>query len=329
MATLRDIAEATGLNISTVSRALNGNRYISRKTCELVEKVAGELGYSTPQMRRSKERSIALIVPELRSQYYVDMIHTFKSRLNSKGYIAIFTIGGYSCQEMGAAIQEIKKFDVSGMFLVSGGIAKKELFAVASLLSGIPSILLSETSHLTPVDTIFIDQSYIVELVVKHLKAQNYKEIGYIGEHLSGTRLNALKLSCRQNDIIIDENMIFSGEERFEEGGYLRAKDMLKCKKLPDAVVASYDEIAIGAMRAFKEAGIRIPEDIAIIGIDDVRMASYLSPQLTSVNTPVEQMCVSAIDLLLNQIENRHEHIVQHISLQSKLILRESTIKSD
>jgi LacI family transcriptional regulator len=327
MAKMKDIAALTGLNISTVSRALSGSSDISEKTRKIVLDTANEIGYQTKSMHRAAKKTIGLVVPELYSQYYSDLFHIIKKELRKKGYSIVVTISEYSANDALIAIRDMKALGVSGIILISGGFSNKELLSLIDSMTDMPKLLLSETSHNLPVDTIFIDQNYIVELIIQHIKEQNFQEIGYLGENLSTPRLKALYALCKQNGIIFHDNMIFSGAERFELGGYLRAKEMLKRGHLPDVVVACYDEIAIGAMHAFEEAGLHIPQDIAIIGVEDIQAAQYLHTPLTSVNTPVVQMCSIAVKLLLTQIESPDDHVVQHVSLQSKLVPRESTLR--
>ena len=328
MATMQDIADKTGFNISTISRALNGNRDISESTRQIILDAKKTLGYENKKMRQFAKKTIGIIVPELHHQPYIDMLQNIQNILHSKGFTTIITISGYSPEEIRISVREMKRLEISGVFVVTSIIKEKQLKEVISMLSGIPTLFLSETNHLLPVDTIFIDQSYIIDIIVQHLKERKCAEIAYFGEHLSNIRLEILIDSCKENGIVLRENMIFNGIKRSEEAGYSHAKRYLKRNDRPDTIVASYDQIAIGAMRAFHEAGVLVPEDVAIMGIDDEQVAKYLPTRLTSVKTPVNQMCSIAVKLLLNQIAFPREHVVQHVSLLSKLIVRESSRRS-
>lgn len=327
MVRMSDIAEKTGLNISTVSRALSGSCDISEATRNMVLQMADKLGYTTREHRNFARKTILIIVPELLSQYYSEMIHTLKSELSIKGYKVITAIGGYGEEEICATLNDVKSFEVSGMFLVFSGLINSNMANIYSKMPNIPTVLLSELGTTIPLDTIFISQRCIMELAVAHLKDLGHRAIGYVGEYFSNCRLAELKSICKETGLELLDQSIFVGSERFENGGYLRMKEMIASENLPTAVISSYDQIAIGAMRAALEANLRIPRDISFIGIDDIAAGAYLPIPLTSIMTPVTQMCTIAVKLLHDLIENPREHIVQHVSLQSKLVIRDSTAR--
>ncbi|MEG1755885.1 MAG: LacI family DNA-binding transcriptional regulator [Clostridia bacterium] len=327
MARMSDIAKKTGLNISTVSRALNGSYDISESTRILVQEVANEIGYITREHRILARKTILIIVPELLSQYYSEMIHALRADLGNKGYKVITVVSGYSQTEICMTLNDIRAYEVSGIFLVFSAIDSNELAGIYAKMQNIPTVLLSEMGTTIPLDTIFISQNYIMELAVNHLKELGHHSIGYIGEKLSNQRLRELQDICVHNDMNLLERNIAIGEERFELGGSLRMREMIAKGNLPSAIIACYDQMAIGAIHAAMEAGIKVPRDLSILGIDDIDVDEYLPIPLTSIMTPVSQMCTVAVKLLHDLIEKPREHIVQHVSLQSKLIIRDSTAR--
>ena len=129
----------------------------------------------------------------------------------------------------------------------------------------------------------------------------------------------------KKNRLEMNPQFVKRTGTRFEEGGYELAVELMKEEKLPTAVVVCYDQVAFGVMRAFQEKGVRIPEDISVVGFDNIIMDDYCSVPLTSVVNPVEQLGVTAIKILLDAVENGGEHIVQNVSLQSRLVVRNST----
>ena len=128
-----------------------------------------------------------------------------------------------------------------------------------------------------------------------------------------------------QHNLFVDTRFVKRGSDRFERGGYILAKELMEEKELPTAIIAGYDQFAIGAMKLFQENGIRIPEDMAILGFDNIVLDEYLPVTLTSVTNPVEQMGATAVKLLLDAIKNPKTHVVQTVTLQSRLIVRSST----
>jgi LacI family transcriptional regulator len=117
------------------------------------------------------------------------------------------------------------------------------------------------------------------------------------------------------------------GKERFELGGYLRAKELLKEQGEPrvTAVLACYDQVALGALDAFAEEGVRVPEDLSIIGFDNIILNDYLPIQLTSISNPTEQLSALAVKLLMDNLVEKEGHVVQNVSLQPRLVVRGST----
>ena len=137
--------------------------------------------------------------------------------------------------------------------------------------------------------------------------------------------LDALCKYLRQRGLEVIPAFMKRGEERFEKGGYLRAVELLKEKELPTAIFASYDQIAFGAICAFEEYGIRVPEDISIIGFDNIVMDNYHPVKLSSITNPADQMGITAVKILLDAINHPRSHVVQNVALQSRLVTRMST----
>ncbi len=325
MARMSDIAKKANLNISTVSRALNGSPDISKETRDTVIKIASELGYVTRERRILSRRTIAILIPELLCQEYPEMIHTLRSKMQNNGYDMISIVTGYHPSNIYTALCHVKSYDVSGAFIIFSAIDRTNLNGLFAKLPSIPVTIISEIDTTIPLDTIYISQTQIMQLAASHLQSLGHQSIGYIGEAHSFQRLEELRAVCDRLHMHLMESAVIVGEERFEEGGYRRMKKLLEGPNLPTAVIASYDQMAIGAMRACQEADIRIPRDISIIGIDNIAADAFLTVPLTSVLNPVVQMCSVAAKLMLDQIENPHEHIVQHVSMQPKLVIREST----
>ena len=129
----------------------------------------------------------------------------------------------------------------------------------------------------------------------------------------------------KQNDLEVNPAFFKQGRERFEEGGYLRALELLQEPELPTAVLTSYDQVAYGATRAFLEYGLRVPEDISIIGFDSVSQGAHYPVPLTSISNPVGQMGIIAVKILMDAINSPQNHVVQNIAIQGRLVVRAST----
>ncbi len=329
MPKMRDIAEKTGLNISTVSRALRDAPDISPETVSLVKRAAMQMGYHLRTSARGSN-TIGLIVPEVGSHYYSEMVETIERELKKRGYSMIVIIGGFDVGGILAAFDQMLKHDICGMIVndcfvlnAKDDIQKHDRIAH----SVVPLVLISENKVKLPVDTISIATEMGVRLAVDHLVELGHSEIGYIGEFASDVRYLALTQYLRERGLPVREQHMKRGKERFELGGFLRAKELLKEQEEPraTAVLTCYDQVGLGALDAFAEEGIRVPEDISVIGFDNIILNDYLPIQLTSMSNPTEQLGALAVKLLMDNLLEKEAHVVQNVSLQPRLVVRGST----
>lgn len=329
MVKLRDIAQKTGLNVSTVSRALRDCPDIGADTCKLVKRIARELGYYTRKIDYNRHKTIAVILPEVSSQYYAELTHSLAAEIKKHGYGMLLALSGFSSAAVDDAFELLVEQEICGMLICyvaeSDAVRSDGWFCEKLLKSEVPVVLLSEINSPVPIDMVYVDSNRCMQLAVDHLLDLGHQSIGYIGEFSSDSRYWSLCSTMEQKGIAMKHNFIKRGPERFEQGGYLRAKELLEEKELPTAVIASYDQVAIGAMKAFNEAGLRIPEDISVVGIDNIVTDDYLATELTSITNPANQMGIIAVKILIDSISNKEDHVVQNVSLQSKLVVRNST----
>lgn len=329
MTKLRDIAEKTGLNVSTVSRALRDAPDIKPATVSLVKKTALQMGYRLRAQGKASN-TVGLIVPEVGSHYYSELVATVGRELKKRGCAMIICIGGFNVSGILEAFDEILQHDVCGLIIndcfqlnAEDEIQRHDRIAHSVL----PLVLISENDVRLPVDTICIDDKVAVRLVIEHLKALGHRDIGYIGEYASDVRYRAYRDVMQENGLPVCDSHIKRGRERFELGGYLRAKELLAepdAKKVT-AVVACYDQVALGALNAFSEAGVRVPEDISVVGFDNIILNDYLPIQLTSITSPTEQLSALAVKLLMDNIKEGENHVMQNVSLLPRLVVRNST----
>ncbi len=329
MVKLRDIALKTGLNVSTVSRALRDSSDISPDTCKLVKKVARELGYRFRIEDKSRSKTIGVILPEVSSHYYAELAHSLSTEIRKQGYNMFVVLSGFASEAVDEAFELLAQQDVCGIlicyFFDTDAVRGNGWFSERLIKSEIPVVLLSEINSAVPIDMIYVDSDGCMQLAVEHLISLGHEKIGYIGEYTSDSRFRALVDYMEQKALTLKPEFVKRGAERFEIGGYLRTKELLAEKQLPSAIIACYDQVAIGVMKALNEAGLRVPEDISVIGVDNIVMNDYLPVKLTSITNPVGQMGIVAVKLLMDSLNNREDHVVQNVALQSKLIIRDST----
>jgi len=189
----------------------------------------------------------------------------------------------------------------------------------------IPIVFTSDGKSSPHFDYIETDNYTSVEVALDHLIGLGHTRFGYVGEVLSNVRRMAFETVLEKRGIAVDSKLIKVGYSRYEQGGFEQMNALLDESEHPTAVLASYDHIAIGAMRAAHLRGLRIPDDVSIVGIDSIQLSAFLTPPLTTVSHPVNDMGAIATELLFDKIENPKNKLIKHVTLQPSLLIREST----
>lgn len=330
LVTLKDIAERAGVNISTVSRALNHRSDIAEETRKMIESIAKELNYRpnlTAQALMGKStKLIGVLVPEVESNYFVKIVNYLEEFLRIQGYSMIMVISHFDYNLEVEVLELFENRNVDGI-LVACSLSDEITKQIDYLKKKhIPVVLIEALNHLPNYDYVMIDDTYGMMLAVEHLMNQGHTKIGFISDNMNADiRYPMYRKAMSNNGLKVNEKFVYKRPERFEEGGYLAAKEMLNCEERPTAIIAGYDSIAIGVMRAIWEAGYRIPEDFAIVGNDNIREAAYLPKGLSTISPPVQEMAKMVVNLLIEKIENPENQVIHNIKLKPELIIRETT----
>lgn len=330
MATLKDIAKLAGVNKSTVSRALDGIGGVGEEKRKEILKIADELGYipdeSAKVLAGKNARTIGIILPELDCNYYASVVGTIEMKLKERGYSLIIGQTGFRYEDELHYLKLFIRKKVDGILfdLYNTDIFQEQFEEIKKSIN-VPIVFIENSLSLPEYGAIDIDNHYGVELAIEHFAKSGFKRIGFVSEYLSSKiRLPAFEDALRKYGIPVDGKLIKIGKERLEEGGYLRMKELIEQGDLPEAVFASYDTMAHGALKALAEHGIRVPQDISIIGFDNIREASYFTVPLTTVAPPVIEMGEIAVGSLLDKIEKKENSVGPHISLKPRLVIRNS-----
>ncbi len=329
MSTVKEIAEQLGVHPSTVSRALNGSRKISAEVREKVlatakamdYKLRGRGGRATPDWNTA-----GIIVPEVLSDYYARIVHLAKTSLAARGYSTIVKITSFTPKEMLEAINSMNRIQVKCLLIV---LDSEESFSDRILRSlyatHLPVVLLTSRFHASMnMDCIHLDENAGICMAIEHLQQRGHSEVGFIGEKMTAGRLMVFKQVMKSMKMELQPQWICIGKERMEEGGYLRMKELLNLPHPPKAVFCSYDQMAVGAIHAIQEAGKRVPEDIAVIGFDDIAAAPYVAGGITTVANPCKDMVSIAVSVLLSRV-TAPDSAYQEIALRPTLMVRSTT----
>ncbi|MDI3312349.1 MAG: LacI family DNA-binding transcriptional regulator [Thermoanaerobacterium sp.] len=325
MATIKDVASLAGVAISTASYALNNNPRISNETKEKVLAAARQLNYQpngiARDLKSNKTNTIGLILSDLSGPFYSELIKGIQDVTIANGYdlIAVSSIGGKNS----TAVKFLKEKRTDGVIVLAHNIDNKLIINAAR--KDMPVVLLDRPLDSEYVLNIQVDNEGGAYKAVEHLISLGHNEIIYLSgpnnSYDNLKRFEGYKRALKDNKINFSGRWLYQGNFT-KEGGYHAAKVMLLQNDLPDAIFAANDEMAIGAIEAFKQAGVEIGKDIAIVGFDDIQLAEYVNPSLTTVKQPMREMGAMAAQQIFQALNGNF--FTEPILLQTELIIRES-----
>ena len=288
MVNLEDIAREAGVSASTVSRALNGKSSISEETRRRVMLAAEQLQYRKRAYTTSTVRlqNIAgIVIPDMTSDYYTRLLHTINLRFLQKGFSTLCRVTNFDPEQTVQAVGHMARIRVACLLIIMDDteVISGELLDAVRMTCLPTMFITSRYISSLDVDCLFVDEERGNTMAVEHLLHRGYRKIGFIGETNTRNRYDFFQKVMRRYDVPVNASFVGIGRERGEEGGYLRMREILSRVDLPDAIYASYDQMAIGALHAIGEAGLRTPGHIAVIGFDDIPTARYIAGGLTTI----------------------------------------------
>lgn len=329
MANLDDIAREAGVSASTVSRVLNDRASISEETRQRVLLVAERLqyrkrAYASNTLRAQKVAGV--IIPDMTSDYYARMLHTINVRFQQKDFTVLCAITNFDPGQTVNAVKQISQNHVSCLLIVMDDteVISQKLIDTVRLI-GLPTMFItSKYISSLDVDCLFVDEERGNTMAVEHLLHRGYRRIGFIGENNTRNRCDFFLKVMKQYGMPVNPAFVRIAQNRGEEGGYLRMKEILSQVELPDAIYASYDQMAIGAIHAIRESGLRVPTDIAVIGFDNIPTSQYIEGGLTTIGTPFDEIAAIVVRILLHRISQPFGQ-PQQVAIKPSLIVRATT----
>ncbi len=330
--TVKDVAKRAGVSPATVSRVCNHNPSISQETRDRVLKAIAELGYELPGQTESASpsvKTIGIVLPPsdrdaYENTFYLKVIRGINQVCNQRQVTSTVVTGEVYAETL-RSVQTLHRSGKADGFILL--YSRKNDFIIDYLCEqGLLYVIVGKPDDL-PGQTMCIDNDNLLagREAADYLYSLGHRRIGYLGEENTESLYHSLWNLLPEYGLELVPGWMKQGRERFETGGYLRARELLREKELPTAVIAGYDQMAYGAMRAFAEAGLRVPEDISVVGNSSALPDEACPMSLTTIMKPVEQMCVQAVRILRDAMENPKTHIIQSVTFQSKLVIRNST----
>ncbi|GEM02754.1 LacI family transcriptional regulator [Halolactibacillus halophilus] len=329
--TIYDIAKATGFSITTVSKVLNNYPDVGKKTREKILKTVDEMGYFPSSYARTlttkKSYTLGVIYMEslgigLKHSFFNAIIQAFKQVVELEGYDLLF-IANKIGDEKKSYLDHFKYRGVDGVVVFSSENDDDELEKV--IQSDLPSVIIDLDS--TDTNVIYSDNYRGIEMALKYFLELGHTKIAHIAGHqntFSGIeRMKGFLKATKQLGIQIPPSYIVNGGFFSIEGGKEAMQQLLVLNDRPTAVFASSDTMAFGAMKAIQEAGLRVPEDISIIGYDNVEWSDYVTPRLTTVKQDVDKIGADAARILMGSINGEKTAYTKEV-VPVSLIKRDS-----
>jgi LacI family transcriptional regulator len=326
MITITEIAKHVGVSPSTVSKALRGSDDINKETAVKISAMAAEMGYSLEKRKKHlKRKCVGILCPEVISNYYARIVSKLTELFRDKEVETFLAVSDFNGQREESLLQQMIDMKMAAIICITEQDTLSPLIRKDTKLHGIPILQIAMNLQSMGHDNICIDERMGLMLIVNHLAQLGHKHIAFIGEKYSERRLQYFQEAMRNHGL--SENNVHITQSRHWQAGYELADNLLVVgKRLPvSAVVAEYDDIAVGAIRRLHEAGLQTPADYSIVGFDDAKYCRYLPVSLTTIESHVEDMCNIAFDIIVKKIRDPKYKVMQNISIVPDLIVREST----
>jgi LacI family transcriptional regulator len=328
MPTIFDIARESGVSYSTVSRTLSGFEYVKASTREKVLAAAEKLGYVPNQQARSlaggPSNLIGVLVPTLSNDYIIEILQGIDDELTSSNYnLILYTTN--RCQGKEATfVATIMNGAADGLLLVAPFISDYYLEALRQ--QDFPYVLIDQADQAEQSTVVNATNRQGAYEATQYLIELGHRRIGFIAglRQLNSAieRFEGYKAALSEHGIPFRDDYITQGDFRMNVGHQATQK-LLALAEPPTAIFAANDLSALGAMEAVREQNLRIPEDISVIGFDDISQAAVAYPKLTTVRQPLNQLGREAVKVLLKRLENPALEICR-VMLETQLIIRDS-----
>ncbi len=338
--TIKDIARELGISPSTVSRALKDHPDISVQTKKAVNELAEKLNYQPNivalNLRQKKTNTIGVIIPEIVHFFFSTVISGIEDVAYTAGYNVILAQSNESYQREMTDMKALFNSRVDGM-LLSVSRETTNFDHIESIISkGVPIVFYDRMYNSPTSSKVIVDDYAGAKEAVKHLIEQGCKRIAHLNGApnliISVDRFRGYTDALKEHKMEIKENIIVNCPSGTFEEGKRAANKLLSQTPLPDAIFANNDPMAMGAMMAIKEKGLKIPQDVAIVGFSNWFFGELMEPSLTTVDQPGFEMGQEAARLLIRQIEvkEKDDFEIQPETkiLKTRLVIRNSSLKS-
>ncbi len=310
MPTIREVAALAGVSPTTVSHVVNNTRFVSAEVRQRVLSAMDELGYRpnalARSLRRGETQTLGLILPDSANPFFAEIGRSIEDAAFELGYNVILCNTEGDLHKENLYVDVLMKKQVDGVIFVVAGDRSDSL--VSMIKHGVSVVVVDRDVAGVSLDTVMTDNYQGGYLATQHLLSLGHTCIGCISgpSHLtpSAQRVTGYRQALLDAGLTVAESLILRGDFR-PESGRSAAKVLLNHTPRPTAIFACNDMMAIGVLRAARELSLNVPNDVAVVGYDDIELASYTAPPLTTIRQPKAEIGRAAVQLLLERLNQR------------------------
>ncbi|MCX6437408.1 MAG: substrate-binding domain-containing protein [Actinobacteria bacterium] len=327
-ANLRDVARQAGVSVGTVSNVLNRPDVVSPKTLERVQKTIAQLGFVpngfARQLRSGYSRTIGLVVPDVANPFFTEVARGVEDAASKRDYAVFLCNSDESLEKENKYLSVLIQQQVRGVLITPSDSKSHQYENLRE--RGISVALLDTETKNASQCSVSVDDVRGGEIAIEHLASLGHREIAWVtgpetipqvADRTAGV-MRAAKIA--KVEISTIRVALMNSAQ-----GTDAVKKILALKKMPSAIFCGNDLLAFGVMRGLLDAGIKIPEDVSLLGYDDIAFGNSAAVPLSSISQPAYQLGVTAAELLISECEENEVHAHQQIKFQPQLVMRAST----
>lgn len=327
MVTIKDVAELAGVSQATVSRVINTTELVAEKTRRRVERAMKTLGYHPNSFARAlasnRSGTIGLVLPQLSGPFFGDLMFHVEATVRRAGLHLVLTPGNDSNESEQEAIEYLLSRKVDGLVLAVDHVSDDYLIQLSE--QDIPIALANRYLPELSSQCVYLDDETGGRLAGEYLLSKGHHDIacitGPLSKYDARGRLLGLRMALEQHGQHYQESLIVEGDY-LEQGGRLATEKLLARQRPFSALFCCNDHMAFGAIQALRKHGLSVPEDVSVLGFDNIAFARYLTPGLTTINFPVGEMGERAATLIIQALKQTEQTLP--LKLQPSLVERAS-----
>ncbi len=326
---IRDVAKRAGVSVATVSRTVNNIPSVNVQMADRVRLAIQELNYYPNTQARAlvsgRSRLVGLLVPDITNPFFPELIKCFEKAVVQHGYELLIGSTNYD-SELQHCLRRMIERNVDCVAVMTFGVEDPVLEELSS--RQIPMVFMDVSQETFTQDVLMVDYKHGMTKAIQHLVGLGHRDVGFISgplnQHSAILRRDAFLLSLVQCGCQPRASFMVEGDHRLE-GGMEGIVTLLKTGYPPTAVLCSNDMMAIGALKMLHQRGFRVPEDMSVVGFDDIHLAEFVNPPLTTVSMSQTEIAHQAITTLLSRIEHAAAKGTTKHHVTTTLVVRETT----